>query len=140
MRSQKKCPCSREAFNVCRVIRLPATAPYSGGSGEKVDDAPLAGFLADLDAAFPRQPVGGRLVVSGGGVVKVDHDLTMHTIMDENKLIGGSVRQRRGMPLAAFAGAHRDEHPCQGIALGRNSPIRASRPCCTVDPHEIPVK
>jgi len=140
MRSRKKCPCSREAFNVSRVIRLPANAPYSGGSGEKVDDAPFAGLLADLDVALLRQPVAGRVVVPGGCVVQVDDDCTALGIVDEKELIGGNMRQRRGIPSAASAGAHRDEHPCQGADPGRDARIRASSPGCSFDPHEIPVK
>jgi hypothetical protein len=92
MRSRKKCPCSREAFNVCRVVGLPASAPGSGGSGAKVDDAPFAGLLADLDAPLPRQPVGGGLIVSGGDVVEVDDDCTALGIVDEKELIGGNMR------------------------------------------------
>src|SRR5512136_1830871 len=136
---ERKYPCSREALNVCRVVGLEASAPGSGGSGAKIDDAPFAGLPAHLDSALPRQPVGGRLIVSGGGVVQVDDDCTALGIVEKNELVGGNMRQRRGMPPAAVAVAYRDEHPSLGISLGWNPPIRSSRPCCAVDPHEIPV-
>jgi hypothetical protein len=59
--------------------------------------------------------------------------------VDEKKLIGGNMRRRRGIPPAASTGTDRDQHPCQGAALGRDSRIRASCPGCCFDPHEIPV-
>jgi hypothetical protein len=98
------------------------------GSGEKIDNAAFARFLAHLDVAPSRQSIRGRFVETLCGEVEVDDDGTARFVMNEDELIGGDILKGRGKACAVLPGAHRDECPRKGNARGSDSPVGVCRP------------
>lgn len=123
---------ARRPPGAARLVPLPAGWSTAGlfadttgsGSGDEVDDAPLAGLSSGFDGALLRQPVRRRFVGSRGGMVQIDDKDASRGVVDENIRVVRHVRQARILTPAPFAGARRNEHARRGAALRRVPPVR----------------